>query len=692
MPSMMLNHEALQRFEESIQKEWITTNSLGGYSSSTVLGLNTRKYHGLLIAAFHPPGDRRVCLSKLDEEVTVGNNTCPLGSNEFRDVIFPQGHRYLKEFSLSPFPTYSYSAQNVDVKKTIFMPHEKSCVLVLYRILNRNDLDATVRVFPLVNLRGFHSVTDRWKIPTEPQQTVQGRECVIRFNASMSSFALGATAGAYIAHGVWIEKIFYREEAKRGESSLDDCYQSGFFEVKVGANKSESLAIKAVADENEGNARKILAEMPETFYDAVGLRQKEEQRRENFLKGFYESHRGPLSEDWLKWLVLAADSFIAREKAGEHRSVIAGYHWFGVWGRDTFVSLPGLLLVTGRFDDARRVFLTFREYWKQGLVPNFLPDHVDTAAYNTVDATLWFVNALFQYVKYTGDFEFVRREFWEVLKDIVENHMKGTMFDIHVDGDGLLSHAGQLTWMDATFEGKPVTPREGKAVEVQALWHNALGIVGLLARRFGDGTEAEKVYSLAGKVKKAFVEKFWNSDRNCLFDVVNEHGSDGSFRPNQILAVSLDFSMLDAVKGGKVVDAVHRELLTPYGLRTLERKDSRYVGVYSGDRSSRDNAYHNGTVWPWLQGPFTTAFLKMKGYADFRREFVLRNFLLPLLAKQVFEAGLGTISEIFDGEPPHTARGCISQAWSVAEPLRAYVEDAMQIRPSHEKEALQGLG
>jgi len=208
LPSMMLNHEALQRFEESIQKEWIITNSLGGYSSSTVLGLNTKKYHGLLVAAFHPPGDRRVCLSKLDEEVTVGNNTYPLGSNEFRDVIFPQGHRYLKEFSLSPFPTYSYSAQNVDVEKTIFMPHEKSCVLVLYRILNRNDLDATVRVFPLVNLRGFHSVTDRWKIPSEPQQMVQGKECVIRFNAPMSSLALGATTGAYAPHGVWIEKIF----------------------------------------------------------------------------------------------------------------------------------------------------------------------------------------------------------------------------------------------------------------------------------------------------------------------------------------------------------------------------------------------------------------------------------------------------------------------------------------------------
>jgi glycogen debranching enzyme len=260
-----------------------------------------------------------------------------------------------------------------------------------------------------------------------------------------------------------------------------------------------------------------------------------------------------------------------------------------------------------------------------------------------------------------------------------------------MDHDGLLSGDSQLTWMDATVDGQPVTPRAGKPVEVQALWYNTLRIMELLASKFNERSEAEKHSQMAEKTRKSFVEKFWDSEKSYLFDVVSEHSKDDSLRPNQIIAVALDFSMLDNNKNEKIVDFVHRELLTPYGLRTLARNDSKYVGVYSGDRRSRDKAYHNGTVWPWLQGPFTTAFLKAKGYADCRREYALKNFILPLFTEQILKVGLGTISEILDGEQPHTPRGCISQAWSVAEPLRAYVEDVMQIRPKYEKEISQGL-
>jgi predicted glycogen debranching enzyme len=278
------------------------------------------------------------------------------------------------------------------------------------------------------------------------------------------------------------------------------------------------------------------------------------------------------------------------------------------------------------------------------------------------------------------------------LKTIIENHEKGTLFDIHVDGDGLLLHGPQLTWMDAAVDGQPVTPRAGKAVEIQALWYNALKIMELLAGRFKETSEAEKYVRMAEKAKRSFTERFWNLERNCLFDVVGEHGADNSLRPNQIIAVSLDFVMLDNEKGEAVVDVVRRELLTPYGLRTLDRNDARYVGVYAGDRRSRDRAYHNGTVWAWLLGPFTTAYLKTKGYAEYRRDFALKNFLLPLFTEQLFKAGLGTVSEIFDGESSFTPRGCIAQAWSVAEPLRAYIEDVIRIRPLHEKKVLQGLG
>jgi predicted glycogen debranching enzyme len=447
-----------------------------------------------------------------------------------------------------------------------------------------------------------------------------------------------------------------------------------------------------VADENEDVARKILAELPITMYDIETLYEQETKRRENLLTKFYEAHKSISASDWLSWIILATDTFIVKGAGvnGDQRSVIAGYHWFETWGRDTFVSLPGLMLVTGRFEDARKVFLEFTKHCKDGLIPNLLPDRIQQPAYNAVDATLWYANALLQYLKYTGDFGFVKEQLWDDLKTIVDKHVKGTVFDIHTDSDGLLSHGPQLTWMDAAVDGQPMNPRAGKAVDVQALWYNALKIMRLLANRFNEKTESEKYASMADRAKKSFVEKFWNSEKNCLFDVVSENGRDGSLMPNQIIAVALDFCMLDNAKSGKIVDMICRELLTPYGLKTRATSDPRYIGIYAGDRRSRDKAYHNGTVWPWLLGPFATAFLRTKGYIEYRREYALKNFILPLFTEQILNAGLGTVSEIFDGDPPHAPKGCIAQAWSVAEPLRAYVEDVMLVRPKYEKEILQG--
>jgi predicted glycogen debranching enzyme len=691
LPSIIFDSNMLSQFDDAVQKEWIVTNGLGGYASSTALGINTRKYHGLLVAAFHPPGDRRVCLAKLDEEVSIGNDTYPLGANEFQNGVFPQGYRSLKEFSLSPFPKYVYSIGNVKVEKTIFMPSEKNAVVASYDILNKSDFDVRIRIFPLVNWRHFHSVTDRWKIPWEFVQGRDEKKLDISFDTPQSALLMKATNGHYSADGKWVERMYYREEALRGESCLDDCYRLGFFEVDVKAGKNGNFAIIAVGDKNELEARKVLAELPDTTYDLDALLKLETKRREDFLANFHGEHENVSSDDWLSWIILATDTFIVKGIDDVQKSVIAGYHWFEAWGRDAFISLPGLMLVTGRFEDARKVFLTFQKHFQQGLIPNFIPDQLAPPAYNSVDATLWFANAVLQYLKYTDDFGFVREQLWETLRATVENYAKGTVFNIRVNDDGLLSCDSQLTWMDAAVDGQPVTPRAGKPVEVQALWYNTLKIMELLAGRFKEIAEAEKYSLMAEKTMKSFVEKFWNSENGCLFDVVNDNGEDGSLRPNQIIAVALDFSMLDNSRNGKVVDLVNRELLTPYGLRTLARNDPKYVGVYSGDRRSRDEAYHNGTVWPWLQGPFTTAFLKTKGYDAYRREYALKSFILPLFTEQALKVGLGTISEIFDSEPPHTPRGCISQAWSVAEPLRAYVEDVMLIRPKYEKEILQGL-
>jgi len=335
------------------------------------------------------------------------------------------------------------------------------------------------------------------------------------------------------------------------------------------------------------------------------------------------------------------------------------------------------LLVTGRFEDAKKVFLSYARFCRGGLIPNFIPDRGERASYNTVDATLWYVNAVFQYLKYTGDFSFVHDHLWDTMVGIFNSHLNGTSYGIHLDSDGLLLHGPQLTWVDSSVDGKPVNPRAGKAVEIQALWYNALNILELLSRKFGEDRRAEDLRNLAERAKESFSAEFWNAERNCLYDVIAPDGPDNSLRPNQVIAAALDFTALDNSRATNVVDVIEHELLTPYGLRTLERGDPRYIGTYAGDRRSRDRAYHNGTVWPWLLGPFTTAFLKAKDYADSARGNALK-FLLPLLSKQVLEAGLGTLSEIFDGDPPHKPRGCVAQAWSVAEPLRAYFEDVMK--------------
>ncbi|MBS7636794.1 glycogen debranching enzyme family protein [Candidatus Bathyarchaeota archaeon] len=687
IPSIRLNEKALSNVGDSLQKEWIITNGLGGYASSTVLGINTRKYHGVLVAAFKSPRNRRVCVAKLDEELKVGNAFYPAFANEFQSGIFPRGHEFLQEFHLSPFPRYVYSIQNVRFSKTLFMPYKRNATITAYEFFNANAVNVTVRIFPLITCRHFHSIVDRWHNPPKFSQKTFGRRVKINVEKPQATIVLEATHGAYTQAERWIERIYFREEQNRGESHLDDWYQPGFFEIKVRGKSAEKFGLNAVAGEDEPIVEEVADEMPVTMYDIENLYNAECERREQLLERFYEEHKGIETQDWLSWLVYATDMFIVGSFEKAWRSVVAGYHWFEDWGRDTFISLPGLMLVTGRFEDARQTFLAFNQHFMNGLIPNFISDADAKPVYNAVDATLWYVNAVLQYLKYTGDFEFVERNLWKNMKTVVENFEKGKSPKIRIDNDGLILHGPQLTWMDTAINGQPVTPRAGKAVEVQALWHNALKTLEILARKFKEVDTAEKFAQLAEKARESFNAKFWNSEKGCLFDAVDEHGiGDPSIRPNQIIAVALDFKMLDETKSSKVVDVVRRELLTPFGLRTLARGDPRYVGFYRGDRRSRDLAYHNGAVWPWLLGPFVRAYLRVEGYGEYTREYAFRSFLAPLLTTQVFAAGFGAISEVFDGDPPHKAGGCIAQAWSVAEPLRAYVEDILYFRPPFERE------
>jgi predicted glycogen debranching enzyme len=688
LPILRLSKKELSNFNESIRKEWLITNGLGGYSSSTVLGINTRKYHGLLVAALHPPGDRTLCISKIDEEVNIGKEKFNLGSNEFHDVIYPEGFHFLESFSVSPFPQYIYSVRNLLVSKTIFLPYGQNALVSKYTIQNGVSSNATLKLVPLLTCRYFHQVNSKsdgkFKVV---QNQVGENEVQLDFDASGVRLNVRAILGKFCSKPNWIERIFYREEALRGESNVDDCYQPGYFEIEVPRNSEKDFVIIASANakyqqKNVGDLDSVIS-----VADANSLLNEELKHQAAIVESGNSTLPHFPKPDWLAWISLAADSFLVKGP-NKGKSVIAGYHWFEAWGRDTFISLPGLMLVTGRFEDARKVLVDFNKFCTQGLIPNFLSDLSLLPSCNTVDATLWYVNSVLQYLKYTNDFGFVHSQLWDSLKEIMENHVKGTGFGIHVDTDGLLSHGERLTWMDAEADGKAVTPRAGKAVEIQALWFNALMIMKLLSEKFAERSLTDTFTALGDRVKLSFEKKFWNAEKGCLFDALIESGGDPTLRPNQVIASALDFTMLDKQSNQRILDIVQVELLTPCGLRTLSRNDSRYRGFYSGDRRSRDQAYHNGTVWPWLLGPFVKAYVKTKWGVNPDADQALKNMLELFFEQQITQSCLGAVNEIFDGDLPHKPRGCVSQAWSVAEPLRAYIEDILQLRPRYEQAIL----
>jgi predicted glycogen debranching enzyme len=684
LPRIGFDKDVLSDLDKAISLEWILANGLGGYASSTVLGINTRKYHGLLVPSFNPPTDRRIALSKLDEQLVVDGDVYPLHSNEFSPGVHPQGYRLLEGFTQSPFPAYTYRGGGVKLRKTILMPHRMNATIVFYETLSPLEGRVTLQVSPLVNSRHFHAVTQRAKLGWSFVQRCTPQKTVLQIADPQSTLILSSGSGGYVRSEKWVENLLYRVDRSLGTSCVDDCYVPGMFNVDL--TESPQFHVVAAAGKSPMEADAVFTSVSAKLTDPPKLRLEESERLVVLLEGFHRQHPTAPRADWLSWLLMASDSFIVDRLSAKTKSVIAGYHWFEDWGRDSLVSLPGLTLVQGRYDNAKEILLTFVHYCSKGIVPNRFPDAAgEPPIYNTVDATLWFFHAVFQYVKYTGDMAFVRQKLWAMLQSVVDYHIQGTINNIRLDVDGLIAHGPQLTWMDAMVHGNPVTPREGKAVEVQALWYNALRIMELLAHRFGQESLADEYHNRAAQTRESFVAKFWNRQNGCLFDVVNDRTRDDSLRPNQLFAVSLDFSMLNAEQQSSTVSVVHDRLLTRYGLRTLTPDDPRYRGRYAGDWAERDFAYHNGTVWPWLLGPFVTAFLRTKNFEAEWRGFAFNRFLQPLFEEQTVKAGLGTLSEVFDGDPPHAPGGCIAQAWSVAEPLRTYVEDVLLGRPPFEK-------
>lgn len=686
LPHIYLGPDVLSDLNHATKFEWILTNGLGGYASSTVSNVNTRKFHGLFFIAFNPPVNRHLLLSKIEEEILIGEDRYSLGSNQFKDVIYPDGYRRLKGFEMNPFPTFYYQVRSIYLKKEVFMPHRKNMIVIFYDVFNGLKENVKLHLYPLINMRHFYETTRKGDFQAY-RENIRGG-ILFELFPKKSFLLISLTTGNYIDCGdIWIERIYFKKDYSRGESCFDDCLQPGFFHVNLNPGEKMQFYLAAFGETRKED---ILSNYLK-FGQKENLEKlffEERRRHEKILKNFYDGKKRIKHEDWLSWLLLAADSFIAWRKESKRKTIIAGYHWFEDWGRDALISLPGLTLVTGRFKDAEEILLTFSEHCEDGLVPCRFPEMASgKMEYNSADASLWFLNAVLQYLKYTGNFSFIYNEIWDVMQDICEHYIHGTKFGIHMDKDALIAHGSRLTWMDAAVNGIPVTPRKGKAVEIQALWYNALKIMELLSQKFHSKSQAEKYRDLALRAKRSFNEKFWNGIY--LHDVICGDHKDSSFRPNQIMAVSLDFPILEPSRMESVVEAVQSKLLTPYGLRTLAPEDPRYVGVYSGGFSLRDSAYHNGTVWPWLLGPFVTAFLKIKDHGDYWRNFALERFLKPLFYTETYRAGLGSLSEIFDGDPPHFPRGCISQAWSVAEPLRAYVEDILLKRGLFEEKVLR---
>jgi len=647
----------------ALDREWLETNGLGGFASSTIVGLNTRRYHGLLVAATKPPVGRMALLSKLEETLIIGGKRLELSANQYPGVVHPQGFQYQTRFRLDPFPIFTYQAEGVQMEKTLYMAHGENTTAVRYRLTTAHD-SVQLEVRPLVAFRDYHSTTHE----------NGSLDATVVSESGLASLApYPGVPRLYLAHdadeveeiGLWYRNFEYRAEQERGLDFREDLFNP----LVLRFDLSRRMAAAIIASTERHDIR-----------DEPHLRKSEIARRATV------ANAAPVKDELVRSLVTAADQFMVAR--GEEKTVIAGYHWFGDWGRDTMIALPGLTLVTGRFDVARSVLRAFAKHVDQGMLPNRFPDAGEQPEYNTADGTLWCFEAVRAYVEYAGDCEFVRQDLYGVLTDIIAWHLRGTRYGIRV-GEGGLLNAGvpgvQLTWMDAKIGDWVVTPRHGKPVEIQALWYNALRTMEDLAACFGDSDSQKRYARMAAVARWSFNRQFWNEDAGCLYDVINGGALDASIRPNQILAVSLHHSMLPKERARAVVDVVARELQTPYGLRTLSPLDPRYVGRYEGDQRARDSAYHQGTVWPWLLGPFISAYVRVNGGSPEAR-MQAAKWLEPF-RNHLREAGLGQVSEILDADHPHRPRGCMAQAWSVAELLRVAVEGVFSTYPQRSAQA-----
>lgn len=644
--------------EELIKKEWLLTNGRGGYASSTIVCCNTRRYHGLLIGSLNPPVERVMALSSCLEKVIIGEKVFDLSTFEFSDRFLPLGHQHIRQFRQDVGVHADYEFNGVRLTKSIYMLKGSDTVCLVYDFTSLNE-PVSLTVHPFIALRDFHSIQ---KSSASFYARQNGDNLVIGHQRGENGEIFIYSPNAdFERDEQWWYNFVYRIDKERGQEFTEDLWMPGVYKCSV------ESPMKVVFWAHLGDCNEMQRAVERDIEDVVEDLYKAQQNLISTAK---------TKDKMLGKLCVAADAFITMRETskGVGTTILAGYPWFADWGRDALISLKGLLIETGRIDEARSVLVTFADVADDGMIPNCFDDSGRGVHFNSVDASLWFVSASFEYLKATGDLATFTQRFLPIIRWIMDSYQKGTRFNIHADSDGLITCGNaqtQLTWMDAKFDGIVFTPRYGKAVEINALWYNCLCLLTQFYKE-RDIKVSGAYQSLAEKVRESFCKEFWNEDRGYLNDCVLPDGTiDENLRPNQIFAISSEFSPLTIERQRAVVDVVEQKLLTPYGLRTLAAEDKGYHGIYTGNQRYRDEAYHQGTVWPYLIGAFIESYLKVNKFSKKSRKKAA-EYIEPLLRHFAEDGCLNQVSEIFDGDMPHEPKGCMAQAWSIAELIRAY--------------------
>lgn len=663
-----------------LQKEWIITNGIGGYASSTIIGANTRKYHGLLVSPLYPPARRTVILSKLDESISLNGKKYDLYTNICRNYI-SQGFKYLESFQKEILPVLKYKVEDTEITKTICMQYGRNTVGVYYKIRNGNS-KCKLELAPIFNFRDFHSMNTNHNFDISQEIKSNKIKLVIDKNIQNPIY-MKISEGNYIQHTNDIfYNMFYVEEEKRGFFPEENHIVSGVFEIEIEPNEEKDISFICSMEENidEIDYKELInneiIRLNKIFNNSLLI----DNGKEN--KSTQEKKRDELAKLYL----IAADNFVAYRPTFALHTLIAGYPWFLDWGRDALIAFEGLLLIPKRYKIAREVLLTCTRDIKYGLLPNGYSEVDNSPLYNSADSSLLLFEQVQKYIEYTDDNDFIKEKIYPKLKLIIENYSNGIDFDdnnIHLEEDGLISsgtESTQNTWMDAKFGDFAFTPRNGKVVEINALWYNALKIMESLSKKYektGKKAASKKYSDMATKCKLSFNKEFYNSRRKCLYDVVG----DSKIRPNQLFALSLTFPVVepDSEMARNIIGVVEKKLLNSYGLKTLAKGEKNYVDVYEGDNFRRDMSYHQGITWPWLLGLYYNSLRNMKAFEknkDRRKELGLKmdDFKMKVektFSKEMKENGcVGSISELYDSRAPYLPKGTFAQGWSVGEIFR----------------------